>query len=268
MKRPGLFLRDRYVTVSYEPEFPDLPDAFDGFTAVFLSDLHGKTFGQGNETLVRDVVEADPDAVFIGGDMTVVRKKTVRGTEALNGLLSGIRDRFPVYYAEGNHEHRMADRFREEWMAALLRNHVKLLSNETAEIRRGNDSIRIAGVTLPENCFRKFRKAPLGKEWFRETLGGKEEFTVLLLHSPSYFDEAADYGAELVLSGHYHGGTIRIGGRGLMTPDFVFFERRVRGLFERKGKKLIVSAGLGTHSINLRVNDPPELVKITLRKTK
>ena len=268
MKKPGLFLRDRFLTVSYELSFPDLPEAFDGYTAVFLSDLHGKSFGSGNEDLLTGIEGIAPDSVWIGGDMTVVRKKKVKGADALNALLSGLRERYPVYYAVGNHENRMAERFRKEWLELLETNHVTLLDNETAMIRKGDEVIRISGLTLPKECFRKFRKVPLPEGVFREMLGEKKGFTVLLLHSPAYFDEAADYGADLVLSGHYHGGTIRLGKRGLMTPDFIFFEKRVQGLFERNGKKLIVSAGLGTHSVNLRIGDPPELVKIILRKTK
>ena len=268
MKKPGLFLRDRFLTVSYELSFPDLPEAFDGFSLLFLSDLHGKSFGTGNEDLIRGIVSAAPDAVVFGGDSTIVRKRKMKGLSAFESLLQGIAGRFPLYHAEGNHEVRMIEGFRNEWESLLEKYSVTQLKDGTAVIRRGEEELRISGLSLPETYFRNFRKEPLPEGFIETKLGEKKGFTVLLVHSPAYFDEAAAYGAELTLSGHYHGGTVRLGKRGLMTPDFVFFEKRVQGLFELGKSKLIVSAGLGTHSVNLRVGDPPELVKIVLRKTK
>ena len=127
-------------------------------------------------------------------------------------------------------------------------------------------AVFLSGLALPKSAYPKFRKARLPKGDFREKLGERKGFTILLMHSPAHFAEAVSYGADLTLSGHYHGGTVRIGKTGLMTPDFVFLEKHAQGAFEREGKKLIVSAGLGTHSVNLRVNDPPELIKIVLRR--
>ena len=102
----------------------------------------------------------------------------------------------------------------------------------------------------------------------KTALGEKDpaHFTVLLLHSPLYLDEAAEWGADLTLAGHFHGGTIRLFGRGLMTPQYQFFYPRCQGMFSFGEKKGIVSAGLGTHSVNVRLFDRPEAVLVTLKQ--
>lgn len=90
-------------------------------------------------------------------------------------------------------------------------------------------------------------------------------YRILLLHSPLYLKEVAAFGADLVLSGHFHGGTIRLpllGG--LMTPQYQFFVKECSGLFQEGETKMIVSRGLGTHSIRIRLNDLPEISCIDL----
>ena len=106
----------------------------------------------------------------------------------------------------------------------------------------------------------------------KETLGepDPEKFCLLLAHSPLFFEEYAAWGADLTLSGHFHGGTIRlplVGG--VMTPQYQFFYPRCAGYFELLGKgreksRMIVGRGLGTHSINIRLNDKPQVVVVRL----
>ena len=95
-----------------------------------------------------------------------------------------------------------------------------------------------------------------------------EKFNILLAHSPMFFREYEAWGADLTLSGHFHGGTIRIPGLGgLMTPQYQFFFPWCAGLFEgKRGSKLLVSRGLGTHSINIRLNNKPQVVVVDILK--
>ena len=102
-----------------------------------------------------------------------------------------------------------------------------------------------------------------------KALGKSDEkrFSILLAHSPVFFEEYAAWGADLTLSGHFHGGTIRLPFLGgVMTPQFQFFLPWCAGRFDREGKTMIVSRGLGTHSINIRFCNKPQLVHIRLRK--
>ena len=94
----------------------------------------------------------------------------------------------------------------------------------------------------------------------------RSRFQILMAHSPLFFDACADWGADLTLSGHFHGGTIRIPGLGgVMTPQYQFFLPVCAGTFEQNGRYMIVSRGLGTHSINIRIFNKPQVVVVRLR---
>ena len=98
----------------------------------------------------------------------------------------------------------------------------------------------------------------------------REGSIFLLAHSPLFFEEYAAWGADLTLSGHFHGGTIRLPVLGgVMTPQYQFFYPRCAGEFELPGRwgersRMIIGRGLGTHSINIRLNDKPQVVVIRL----
>lgn len=90
-------------------------------------------------------------------------------------------------------------------------------------------------------------------------------FQILMAHSPMFFDAYAQWGADLTLAGHFHGGTIRIPGLGgLMTPQYQFFLPYCAGDFEKNEHRMIVGRGLGTHSVNIRLGNRPQLMAVRL----
>ena len=106
------------------------------------------------------------------------------------------------------------------------------------------------------------------KAYIEERLGRAEDkiYGILLAHSPMFQETYAQWGADLTLCGHFHGGTIRIPGLGgLMTPQFQFFQKFCGGIHKIGDKVMIVSRGLGTHSVNIRLNNKPELVVVHLK---
>ena len=126
--------------------------------------------------------------------------------------------------------------------------------------------MRISGITLPRECYRKGRIPSLSAGYLDQKLGkaSDKNFELLLAHTPTFAKTYADWGADLVLSGHFHGGTIRIPGLGgVMTPQLQFFSPLARGSVTQKNTNIIVSGGLGTHSINVRLNNLPQLVVLT-----
>ncbi len=238
---------------------------------VFLSDLHDKEFGKDNERLLKAIEEAGPDAILIGGDMMVCKGKP--GIEVPVKLISRLAEKYPVYCGNGNHENRMeqetevyGDQYRR-YRKALEEMGVFYLANGSAPL---GEDIVVSGADLQEKYYKKrfFHNAgSLEKGYLESRLGeaSKERFQILLLHSPMYFEDAARWGADLTLSGHFHGGTIRIPGLGgVMTPQYQFFLPWCAGTFEKKGKYLAVSRGLGTHSINIRFNNKPQIMVIEL----
>lgn len=235
---------------------------------VFLSDLHSNHFGLENEELLAAIDRIGPDAVLIGGDMMVC--KGVRETETALSLAKRLAERYPVFYGNGNHEQRMR-REREvygdlypRYVRALRAAGVRYLSDASEYL---GDDIRITGYDLDERYYRKFFVPPMKAEEIEAAVGAAdgERFQILLAHSPLFFDAYGKWGADLALAGHYHGGTIRLPVLGgVMTPQYQFFLPFCAGEFEKEGRRMIVSRGLGTHSINIRINNLPQLVVVRL----
>lgn len=237
---------------------------------VFLSDLHNNEFGEKNRKLVEEIDRIRPDAVLIGGDMMVTR-----GEADLRVTLELVRElaaRYPVYYANGNHEERMrrertvyGDLY-ERFTKGLAEAGAIYLSDQSADF--GGD-IRITGCNMEEQYYRHRFTIPALPEKELERHAGKADparFQILMLHSPLFFKNCRQWGADLTLSGHFHGGTIRLPFLGgVMTPQYQFFLPWCAGRFDSEGKTMLVSRGLGTHSINIRLNDRPQLIRITLK---
>ena len=244
-----------------------------GKTIVFLTDLHNREFGEKNSRLLEAVQKVHPDAVLFGGDGMVTKRGNYDVTIPLT-LLTELAGEFPVYCGNGNHECRMlwksdvyGKRY-ENYRTALEAVGVHYLSNEAADI---DDDIRVYGLDLPESAYLP-RSGKIPADLLKDTLGepDSEKFCILLAHSPLFFEEYAAWGADLTLSGHFHGGTIRlplVGG--VMTPQCQFFYPRCAGYFElpgigREQSRMIVGRGLGTHSVNIRLNDKPQVVVVKL----
>lgn len=244
-----------------------------GKTIVFLTDLHNKEFGEENSRLLETVRKVKPDAVLFGGDGMVAK----RGNSDVRiplALLTELAKEFPVYCGNGNHESRMLWKSEiygetyENYRTALENAGIRYLSNEAADL---DSDIRVYGLDLPKIAYLP-RSGEIPECLLKETLGepDPEKFCLLLAHSPLFFEEYAAWGADLTLSGHFHGGTIRlplVGG--VMTPQYQFFYPRCAGYFELPGKgreksRMIVGRGLGTHSINIRLNDKPQVVVVRL----
>ena len=122
------------------------------------------------------------------------------------------------------------------------------------------------GTAAEKTCFHQMKESFSPDLAEKEREAGHEMYEILLFHSPLFFETCRKWGADLTLCGHFHGGTIRIPGLGgVMTPQYQFFLPWCAGRFDADGKTMIVSRGLGTHSINVRLNDRPELVCVTLR---
>ena len=155
-----------------------------------------------------------------------------------------------------------------EYAEALRDCGVILLENEKASFEAEGLGAEIYGFELPESYYRKFAREELKEEELEQVLGkpDEEKYNILIAHNPVYFPVYARWGADLTVSGHLHGGIIRIPGiGGIITPQARLFPKYDAGHFRREGKDLVVSRGLGTHTVNLRIFNPPELSVIRLK---
>ena len=239
---------------------PRLPAGFDGCTIVQLSDLHGAEFGEDNEELIRRVREAEPDYIFLTGDLVDRYRQTPRShAVSLGKSLAGIA---PTYFVTGNHEWAFPD---IRTLKRELRDAgVTVLSNEYVPLSRGGDRILLAGIDDPNG----FADQKTPEELAGELRGAEPDaFWMLLAHRNNYFEkEYSLLGADLVISGHGHGGLIRLPFTdGLVSVERSLFPSYTAGFYEANGGKVFVSRGLGNSGRTFRLFNRPEMVVLTLR---
>lgn len=237
---------------------------------VYLSDFHERRLGDIAARLLKETARLRPDYIFLGGDMVTAKHgASIQATLALTERLAEIA---PVYYGEGNHEARLdRDRGRylqlfDDLQAGLGRQGVHYLSDETVLL---GDDLALSGLHITENFYRRAPHDEMREDYVQSHLGAANatRFQLLFAHSPAFFDAYARWGADLTFAGHWHGGTVRLPGNiGLMTPQFEFFRGPASGLFYRGEHAMLLSPGIGTHSINLRFMNLPELMVLELRK--
>ena len=240
-------------------------------TIVFLSDLHNKKYGKNNEKLIADVRGLKPDLVLVGGDMMTAYP----GEDYSNGLhfVSEVCKDVPYVYAEGNHEYRariytedyndLSDRYKKD----LSKNNVTITINDHEDFF---DEIRVFSLSIGHDYYRRFRLKPMGDDYISSQIGNPDvgKFNILLAHNPDYFPCYANWGADLTLSGHVHGGVVRIPFFiGVISPMCTLFPKYSGGKYKKKDKTMIVSRGMGMHTIPLRMFNPAEIVVIRVCPT-
>lgn len=236
-----------------------------------LADLHGLIFGEDNETLIGAIEKAGPDAVLVAGDMIV--RTIPESLDAAQRLMERLTARFPVYYAPGNHEYKLciSEKYREEYFAyeaALEKSGVHMLHNTRAKLEISGTDFYFHGLELPLEYYKKPFSPKLSAGVMEQLVGTpvQEGVHVLLAHNPKYGNAYFSWGADLIVSGHYHGGVMRLTEHhGLTCPQYLLFPPFCCGDFHRGSRHMIVSAGLGEHTIPVRIHNPRELLFIDMK---
>lgn len=239
-----------------------IPEAFDAYKIVQISDLHDAQIGENNEKLIAMTAEAEPDCIVLTGDF--VDSSRFHPELSLSVAESLVKIA-PVYYVSGNHEAILPDEDYQALTDGMRALGVCVLEDESAELTRDGQSIRLIGLTdigfHPGTLEEK-------KDALRTALSAllpEDEFSVTLAHRPELMDVYTECGAPLVLSGHAHGGQIRLPGiGGLIAPGQGLFPKYTEGEYEENGTTLVVSRGIGNSVLPLRVNDRPQIVVVQL----
>lgn len=235
---------------------------------VVLADLHNKTYGNENCKLLNTIDKISPEGILVAGDLLTAKP----GYSFYNALklIEALSEKYPIYYGMGNHETRMflyPETYGDmgtEYETAVGQYGVSLLKNKSVALK---DNIIITGLDMDRKYYRRFRKTEMDREYLEHTVGekNKDAFQILLAHNPDYFEEYSAWGADLVLSGHIHGGMMRLPFfGGVISPAFRLFPKYDGGLFEKGESKMILSRGLGMHTIPVRIFNPGELVVIEI----
>lgn len=226
-----------------------IPSSFDGYTIVQLSDFHCKRFGNQEEILIKAVKTAKPDLIVLTGDLI---DKNHQDIENVSLLLEGLQQICPVFTISGNHEF-------DEWnqyvkLVELYKKYsVVQLDDSTKTITIGSDKLNIHGLKW-------------GSDFTNRTIDDEQTYDVLLYHNSNEFNHMSTLGYQLILSGHAHGGLIRlpflggvVGNNGDLFPKFA------GGMFVKNDCTMISSRGLGDSYLPRFLNRP-ELVTITLQR--
>lgn len=241
----------------------------EGTKVLFLSDLHNQRYGRGNIRLLARIRKEAPDMVLIGGDMLV--GKEGQDCSVAVEFVTALTAFCPVYYANGNHEQRMKEQPEKygdvyvKYKKDLSDAGVHFLENESEEVHLKGAELRLTGLEIPANHFTRFKKKELTQEMLELCVGRssnkKNYYKILLAHNPTYMKEYLKWGADLVLSGHLHGGMVRIPGLGgVVSPGFKLFPKYSGGCYEETGQTVVVSRGLGSHTIPVRLFNPAEVI--------
>lgn len=238
-----------------------IPKSFDNFSIIQISDLHDAEFGENQKNLIEKVKEIDPDIIVITGDFIDFSRYNIENS---SNFVYGVSDFYKVYYVPGNHEAALKSRY-EEVKDNLQKAGATVLDNENYKICKDNECINLIGVQ--DISFIENKDEHILKNTISE-LKDESLYNILLSHSPNLWEIYEKAGMDLVLSGHAHGGQIRLPfTNGLYAPDQGVFPQYTSGANRFGNTLVVISRGLGNSRFPFRVNNRPEIVNIILHSS-
>lgn len=241
-----------------------IPNSFKDFTIAHVSDLHNKEFGKNQVKLLNKLKSVSPDIIVITGDLIDRRKFDL---DIAITFIKGAVEIAPVYYVPGNHE---------AWSGKyasikekLMANGVIVLDNTAFELKKGDDSIQILGLSDPDFLTSDYLDGTDNREILKQLKiwSSSESFKILLSHRPELFNLYFENNMDLIFTGHAHGGQFRIPGiGGLVAPDQGFFPKYASGSYNKGMSTMFVSRGLGNSIIPIRIFNRPEIVVVSLKQ--
>lgn len=249
-----LYQNKHLVITTYTYESEKLGADLDGYRIVQISDLHNAEFGKENKKLLEIIRSCSPDIIVITGDLVDSNHTNVERAVAFVKEAVKIA---PVYYVTGNHEYWLDPSENEQMMQGILAAGAYDLDDEAVRIEKGDSSFLLVGLDDQH----------LSDETLKNLLQEqKNELSIVLAHEPQYLQNYANAEADLVLTGHAHGGQIRlpfVGG--IVAPDQGFLPEYTSGQYNSADTEMIVSRGLGNSIIPVRLFNYPEVVCVELR---
>lgn len=258
-----LYLQNNLISITeVKITSSKIPSSFKGYKILQISDLHNKKFGDNQDVLIQKIKSIDPDIIAITGDL--IDSKSYDAEVSMQ-LIREIVKKYPVYFVTGNHEQWSGKYNRLE--KELKKYDVNVLRNEHVGIRKGEQEINLLGIDDPEFVtgnrdegniiIDEIKKAKIEMQ--------PDKYNVLLSHRPEFIKEYTNERLDLVLSGHAHGGQVRlpfIGG--LVAPNQGVLPKYTAGLYVEQNTSMVVSRGLGNSIIPQRILNRPEIVVVQL----
>lgn len=225
-----------------------------------LSDLHDRNISNRLEKIIE---KESPDLIILSGDMV----NEYKGQQSNFLKLVKILEKYETYYTYGNHEENMKQSIKTKYDEKINKTKLIILNNKSKKI---SNNIELYGLNLDITFYEGMRKKKLTKEYIQEKLGemDKEKYNILIAHNPLMEYAYKDTNADLVLTGHVHGGVIKLPFLGgLLSPEYKFFPAYYDNVHKIKNMTMVVSRGLGfSRRVPLRLFNPAEIVIINLTK--
>lgn len=260
---------------------------------VFISDFHNKKYKNGYNDLIDKIVNTNPDYIILGGDFVdfsvFQNKNNVVDLDNSLVFFNKLGEKFKnikenknynlkrIFFVFGNHESRLKKRtdnenlvkIYKEFLNTLEKNDIELLDNTKTSL---SNEYTISGLSLFDGYYSSlFKRVKLHKHIDQDIIHNfiddidENKFNIIAFHKPDYCEDLINYGFDLVLSGHNHGGLINFPIIGpIFSPDIKLFPKYNKGKYTYKNKNVIVSAGIGEHFIKIRVNNIPEICVINI----
>lgn len=238
------------------------------FRIVLVSDLHEHQFGRDNEKLAVKIREQSPDLIIIDGDM--INGDSENADTAVE-LVRALKETAPVYYSFGNHEYSYMEAGHEDLTEELEAAGAVVLNYQSIDIDVKGNQIRLGG--LYEYGFETGMQSEEENERaipYLEEYADTDRYLIMCAHRPESFypwDMADQWGIDLVLSGHLHGGQVIIPGvGGLYNSLDGFFPKFDYGQYKLGDSDMVITRGLGSNPKMLpRFNNPPEIAVVEVR---
>ncbi|MEK4573111.1 MULTISPECIES: metallophosphoesterase [Bacillus] len=258
-----LYLQNNLISITeVKITSSKIPSSFKGYKILQISDLHNKKFGDNQDVLIQKVKSINPDIIAITGDL--IDSKSYDAEISMQVIRELVKE-YPVYFVTGNHE-KWSGKY-NSLEKKLKKQHVTVLRNEHVIIQKEGHEINLLGIDDPEFNTGDIDEGSIVKDAIVKAKieTQPDRYNVLLSHRPEFLEAYADEQVDLVLSGHAHGGQVRlpfIGG--LVAPNQGILPKYTAGLYEQQNTSMIVSRGLGNSIIPQRVFNRPEIVVVQL----
>lgn len=248
-------LTTTHLTITNEK----IPEDFSGYQIAQISDLHNHSWG---DRLISRLKKESPDVIVITGDFV---DSSHTDFDVSMELIEQAKRIAPIYYVTGNHEAWLENY--PELEKRLMDSGVHMMDDTTEWLEKGSSKINLIGIQDPDfverNTLEGIQQSIVTTKL--TPLLNHDYYNIVLCHRPELFDGYVETGADLVITGHAHGGQVRIPFvGGLIAPNQGLFPKYTEGVYHEKNTDMVVSRGLGNSIIPVRINNTPELVMITL----
>ncbi len=245
----------RFIVTKYHIRNKKVPKQLDGKKCILISDLHNSCFGTSNQRLIDRIKEINPDFILIAGDSV----NGIKNCDTAIAFLKTISKEYKCFAADGNHELQLKLYLKDEYE---IYNKTGIINLEN-DFKDYGDFCRVYGLNIDISYYKRMHQPQFSANYLTRCLGICDDkyYNILVAHNPQYIDYYAKAGYNFIVCGHFHGGFVRlpfIGG--LITPQLKLFPKYSGGHYTVEGQDVVVSRGLGSHTLRFRIFNTPELI--------